>query len=123
MDWKAKALALVVRAKNAVVYYFNLVIDPPPAAIKWYILATLIVAIGGGIIGAKLSPADKPTAAPVYLMPRMPSVVTTTLPPPSASPKDLAPLELIKAKDAPKKRKVVKRKAPKVTSARDDMRF
>jgi hypothetical protein len=99
MEWKAKLLAGLRWVKDAVVDGFNFVFDPPPAAIKWYVLGVLVIAVGGGIIGANLKGTDKRAAAPVYLIPKMPGVVTTTLPPPSASPKDLTPLKLY----APKK--------------------
>lgn len=108
MDWKAKLLSALRWAKDTVARSSNFVFDPPPAAIKWYILGVLVVAVGGAIVGAQIkgSPTNKHAAGPVYLIPRMPGVVTTTLSPPtaSASPKDLAPLKLYAPKKAGKRK-------------------
>jgi hypothetical protein len=92
---------------------WNAVIDPPPAAIKWYVIGVLAIALGGGIFGAKVKGwfvADRqaiPAMDHFVAIPRAPSVVTTTLPPPkaSASPKDLAPLKLYVPKKAKRKAK------------------
>jgi hypothetical protein len=124
MDRLWKALA-VVRGVVATVWGYvkplwdklraggNAVFDPPPAAIKWYVLGVLAIALGGGIFGAKLKGwfvADRqaiPAMDHFIAIPRAPSVVTTTLPPPkaSASPKDLAPLKLYVPKKAKRKAK------------------
>jgi hypothetical protein len=64
MDWKAKLLAGLRWARDTVVYYFNLVVDPPPAAIKWYILAVLAIAIGGGIMLGPLFGGIKRVVSP-----------------------------------------------------------
>lgn len=112
MDWllKAPAIARGVAAKVWALLKalwgkarvgWNMVFDPPPAAIKWYILAVLAIAVGGAVIGSTVNEwriAAKPVADPVYLIPRLPSVIVTV--PPSASPKDLAPLKTIKASEA-----------------------
>jgi hypothetical protein len=64
MDWKAKLLAGLRWARNIVVYYFNLVVDPPPAAIKWYVLAVLVIAVGGGIMLGPLFGGVKRVVSP-----------------------------------------------------------
>jgi hypothetical protein len=120
MDWLWKALA-VVRGVVATVWGYvkplwdklraggNAVFDPPPAAIKWYVIGVLVIALGGGIFGAKVKGwfvADRqaiPAMDHFVAIPRAPSVVTTTLPPPSASPKDLPPLKTLKTAEAKKK--------------------
>ena len=128
MDWLLKALA-VVRGVVATVWGYvkplwdklraggNAIIDPPPAAIKWYVIGVLLIALGGGIFGAKVKGwfvADRqaiPAMDHFVAIPRAPSVVTTTLPPPKAAPsKDLAKLELYKAKDLAAKKAARKRK-------------
>ena len=115
MDWKAKLLSALRWVRDTVVYYFNLVVDPPAAAIKWYILAVLVVGVGGAIVGSTVKEwlvgATPVAQRQVYLIPKMPSVVTTV--PPSASPKQLPPLKTIKAVEvAPKKvKRVAKKKA------------
>jgi hypothetical protein len=126
MNWKTKLLAGLRWVKDTVVYYANIVIDPPPAAIKWYVAAVLVAAIGGGLVLGPLfngAPASKPFAL------ISPNDVIVTVPPPkvsgppasaSASPKDLPPLELLKA---PTKKKAAGKRKAKVTAARDDMRF
>lgn len=143
MDWKAKLLAGLRWVKDTVAHYVNIVIDPPPAAIKWYIVAVLVIAVGGGILFAPIVTAMKWAlggsyymAAPAKPLPLIaPSDIIISVPPPaptagpphisrapaaSASPKDLPEIKTIVVEtQMVKTRKVRKSKA--VTSAREDM--
>jgi hypothetical protein len=128
MNWKAKLLAGIRWAWNVVVYYANLVFDPKPRAIKWYVVAVLIIAVGGGIVFGPIFYGNAPASKPYALI--SPHDVIVSVPPPvpmpaSASPKDLAPLTLLKVKDPSAKKKAAHKRRPKprVSSARSDTRF
>lgn len=106
MALNGKIRSLLGAAWTKVVYYFNFVVDPPPAAIKWYVLGVVVVALGGGIIGARLNRPHIAENRPFGLI--SPREVITSVPPAPAAVQALPPLEkTIKAADVTptKKRK------------------
>jgi hypothetical protein len=116
MQLRGKILGALCRVKDTVVYYADRVIDPPPAAIKWYILGTLVVAIGGGILLGPLFAPKGPK--PVYSLASPPAGIAVSFPPRVRS-KDLVPLktlkpqppaDTLKAADATKDKKKLYRK-------------
>lgn len=115
MSWKAKLLGALRWVRDTVVTGWNMVVDPPAAAIKWYILAVLIIAVGGSIVGTRVQgwfAADKPVAhAPAYLIPKLPSVVTTV--PPVVAPEVITAETIAPAKAVPGATKKVVRKKRK----------
>lgn len=113
------------RAWNTIVRTANTIIDPRPAAIKWYVLAVLIAAVGGTAVLGPLFYGHK-ASTPFALI--SPHDVIVSVPPPvpmpaSASPKDLAPLKLLKVKEPAAKKAVTRKRKAKVTAARSDTRF
>jgi len=116
MDWlKAKALAVYGWARTMLDY----VIDPPPAAIKWYILGTLVVAIGGGVILApwfapsqQKPAAASPPAGIVVSVPKPRSEYLTPL----KTLKPQPPTDTVKAVDATTKGKTRAYRRPKCST-------
>jgi len=113
------------RGWNTLVRTANTIVDPPPATIKWYVLAVLVAAVGGTLVLGPLfygQPASKPYA---LISPH--DVIVSVPPPPapvSASPKDdLAPLKLLKGKEPVAKKKGAHKRKAKASASRDDMRF
>lgn len=113
------------RAWNTLVRTANTIVDPPPAAIKWYVLAVLIAAVGGTIVLGPLFYGAPSAGKPFALI--SPHDVIVSVPPPpvpvSASPKDLAPLKLLKVKELAAKKKASGKRSAKVTASRSDTRF
>jgi hypothetical protein len=75
------------------------VIDPPPKAIKWYILILLVAGIGGGLV---LAPWFAPQRGPkpVYSLASPPAGIAVSFPPRVRS-KDLVPLKTLKPQPPP----------------------
>jgi hypothetical protein len=101
MDWKAKALAVYGWARKTM----GTIIDPPPGAIGWYILAVLAIAIGGNVLfntlfqGPKTPPAIAVAKRPVYALPPL-SVITTVPPAKTATAPDAKPKKKLYRKPA-----------------------
>jgi hypothetical protein len=94
MQLRGKILGALRRAWTFVRTWADRVIDPPPAAIKWYIMGTLIIAIGGGILFGPLFAPKGPK--PVYSLASPPAGIAVSFPPRVRS-KDLTPLKTLKA--------------------------
>jgi hypothetical protein len=99
MQLRGKILALLRAGWDKLVSWLKIVVDPPPGAIGWYILAVLGIAIGGNVLFSSLFHTPKPAPnKPVAIAPRAhyalpPLTIITTVPPaktavaPDAKPK------------------------------------
>jgi hypothetical protein len=116
MQLRGKILGALRRAWTFIVFWADYVIDPPPKAIKWYVLGMLIAVLGGGIL---LGPLFAPKgSSPVYSLASPPAGIAVSFPPRVRS-KDLVPLKTlkpqppaatVKAADASKDKKKLYRK-------------
>jgi hypothetical protein len=94
MQLRGNILGALRRVWTFIVFWADHVIDPPPKAIKWYILGTLIVALGGGVV---LGPLFAPSKQkPVYSLASPPAGIAVSFPPRVRS-KDLVPLKTLKS--------------------------
>jgi hypothetical protein len=98
MQMRGKILALLRAGWDKLVSLMKIVVDPPPGAIGWYILAVLGIAIGGNALFSTLfhSPKVPPPAKmvvakrPVYALPPL-SVITTVPPEKTAKAEETKP--------------------------------
>ena len=115
-DWLIAKVRLFVRVTDtAITYAYRWFARLTADWLEPYIRVAVLTLVVGLVAWALYTVNRKPhTTIPAMdhfiAIPRAPSVVTTTLPPPSASPKDLGPLDLYKAKDLAAKKDVRKRK-------------
>jgi hypothetical protein len=106
MQMRGKILALLRAGWDKLVSGLKIVVDPPPGAIGWYILAVLGIAIGGNVLLGTLfhspkAPPAKPVVVakrPVYALPPL-SIITT-----------VPPAKTAKAEDAKPKKKLYRKK-------------
>jgi hypothetical protein len=110
MQMRGKILALLRAGWDKLVAWFKIVVDPPPGAIGWYILAVLGIAIGGNVLFTTLFHSPKPEVAaakaktvvsprPLYALPPL-SVITTVPPAKTATAPDAKPKKKLYRKPA-----------------------
>jgi hypothetical protein len=119
MQMRGKILALLRAGWDRLVSWFKVVVDPPPGAIGWYILAVLGIAIGGNVLFTALFDSPKPSAPKHYSLASPPAGIVVSLPKrseyltPLKTIKPQPPAATVKAADASKdKKKLYRKKEP-----------
>lgn len=120
MDWKAYVLAPLRAGWDKLVAWVkasgNYVYDPPPHHIKYWMVVVLGIAVGGSIFGGAIvswfdrhvlwpeaaTPLPAKRVQPVYLIPKLPDVITTIPPAATIKATEAAPKKIVKRKRKPK---------------------